>query len=192
MSVDTELYFSAIREVLGSVTTRDPGDYEHVTDTGILLQVYAENGYAERSDVTDSIKAVFVASLEKYFGETGSFPVIDGAVQFLEAVRRSRDTGVAIATGGWRDSALMKLKRAGFKIDGVPVVTSDDSPTRTGIMRLAYRKAGGLAGAVTYFGDAEWDRRACRDLGWNFVAVGRRLNGIESYEGLEWKFGDEA
>ena len=91
------------------------------------------------------------------------------------------DTRIAIATGGWRASALLKLESAGFKIDGIPLVTSDDSPIRVDIMRYALAKAGEGATSVTYFGDGEWDRRACRDLGWDFVAIGRKIGGIESY-----------
>ena len=52
-------------------------------------------------------------------------------------------------------------------------------------MRSALEKIGGDTGAVTYFGDAEWDQRACRDLGWNFVAVGPRLGGIRSFSNFE-------
>ena len=50
---------------------------------------------------------------------------------------------------------------------------------------LALKKLGDDVESVTYFGDAEWDRRACKTLGWNFVAVGPDLVGIESYVDVE-------
>lgn len=96
-----------------------------------------------------------------------------------------RDTRVAIATGCWRQSALLKLESAGFDIDGVPLVTSDEFPARIDIMRGALQSTGSDCAPVTYFGDAEWDRRACLELGWNFVAVGPALGGITSYTGFE-------
>ena len=171
---------------MGSVKIRNLTDYEHVTDTGILQQILDDNGYSGGSDVTGPIKSIFIEGLRNHIEDVGSFPIIDGAVQFLEESRKSDDTRIGIATGGWRESALLKLQSAGFNIDGVPLVTSDDSPSRTEIMRLALKKTGGFAGPVTYFGDAEWDERACQELGWNFVAVGRGLNGIESYTDIEW------
>jgi hypothetical protein len=47
-----------------------------------------------------------------------------------------------------------------------------------------------IDGAAQFFehargsGDAEWDQRACASLGWNFVAVGPELGGIETYTGV--------
>ena len=52
-------------------------------------------------------------------------------------------------------------------------------------MSSALEKIGDGVESVTYFGDAEWDERACRSLGWNFVAVGPGLGGIESYTEVE-------
>lgn len=181
-SVDTELYVSSVRKILGPVRLRALNDYDHVTDSGILTQVLSDNGCSDDPRIAASIRTLFVDRLREHVRSAGSFPIVDGAPQFFERIRRSRDTRLAIATGGWRDSALLKLDSAGFGIDGVPLVTSDDSPSRVEIMRLALEQAGEDIDSVTYFGDAEWDRRACRQLGWSFVAVGPELGGIESYE----------
>ena len=186
MGVDPKLYFSSIEQVLGPVRLRDLNDYDHVTDSGILEQVLEENGYSDVGKRIASVKAVFMEGLNRHIEDMGSFPVIDGAVQFVERIRRSTDMRIAIATGCWRESALLKLQTSGFDIEGVPVATSDDSPSRIEIMRSALRMTGSDAGAVTYFGDAEWDQRACHDLGWNFVAVGPRLGGIESFSSIEF------
>lgn len=190
MAVDNELYFSAVTEVLGPVSIRKLGDYDHVTDSGVLAQIlddngYDDNGYSASSDITASVKAIFFEGLRRHIENVGSFPVIDGALRFVESVRQSDDNRVAIATGGWRQSALLKLESAGFDIDGIPLLTSDDSSSRVGIMRSALKELGDDVESVTYFGDAEWDRRACQDLGWNFVAVGPDLDGIQSYVDVE-------
>jgi len=44
-------------------------------------------------------------------------------------------------------------------------------------MQVAEQRAlGGAAPASrTYFGDAAWDKRACAELGYRFVAVGRKV-----------------
>ncbi len=181
MGVDPRLYYSAIERVLGPVTLRDLNDYRHVTDSGILEQILEEHGLSEARDIARVIKADFLKELNRYIDDCGSFPVIDGALEFIDHVRGLSDTHVAIATGCWRESALLKLKTSGFEIEGIPIATCDDSTSRVDIMRAALRMTGGTPEAITYFGDAEWDRRACADLGWSFVAVGPRLGGIESF-----------
>ena len=185
MGVDPRLYFASIERVLGPVSLRDLGDYDHVTDSGILGQVLEDNGFSGAGELADSVKSMFMNGLNSHIEDIGSFPVIDGAVEFVERIRRSTDTRIAIATGCWRESALLKLRTSGFDIDGIPVATSDDSPSRVEIMQSALRMIGAESGGVTYFGDAEWDERACQDLGWNFVAVGPRLGGIQSFSSIQ-------
>lgn len=185
MAVDTELYFSSIAEVLGPVRIRDRlSDYEHVTDSGILAQLLDDNGRARDSAVIAAVKSVFVEKIAQHIEREGPFATIDGAIEFVAAVRESTDKRVAIATGGWRASALLKLESAGFDVDGIPLASGDDSLSRTEIMRAALAGIGDDVGSVTYFGDADWDERACRSLGWHFVAVGPGLGGIETYRGV--------
>lgn len=186
MSIDTELYFSSITEVLGPVSVRKRvSDYDHVTDSGILAQLLDDNGFSPNEKASADVRAVFVRKLTKHIETVGPFSVIDGAAQFFKSARNKSDCRIAIATGGWRASALPKLKSSGFPIDGVPLATSDDSQSRVEIMRSALEQAGDDIRSVTYFGDAEWDQRACNDLGWDFVAVGADLGGIESYVNIE-------
>ena len=186
MSVDSELYFSSINTVLGPVNIReDLSDYDNVTDSGILAQLIDDNGFSSEDEVAEAIQAIFVESLRKHIQTVGPFPAIEGAIQMVDKVRHSANTRIAIATGGWRRSALLKLESTGFNIDGIPVATCDNSPSRIEIMRTALSRIGNDFESVTYFGDAEWDRQACQNLGWNFVAVGPDLGGIESYENID-------
>ena len=182
MAIDNDVYFRTIREVLGPVEVRALEDYEHVTDSGVLMQILEDNGHPADADVMAEIKSLFIEGLKQHVADAGAFPVIDGAVQFVERLRGFKDTHLAIATGCWRDSAVLKLESSGFDIDGIPLATSDDAVSRVGIMRHALAGAGREPLSVTYFGDGEWDIRACRELGWDFVAVGPDLDGIESYD----------
>jgi phosphoglycolate phosphatase-like HAD superfamily hydrolase len=185
MSVDTAIYFTAINQVLGPVRVRDNlDDYDHVTDSGLLAQLLEDNGHAADSEVAASIKAVFVDGIRDHIRTVGPFPAVDGAVGFLDKTRDADRVGLAIATGGWRESALLKLESAGFDIDGIPLVTGDDAHSRVEIMRRALERLGDDFESVTYFGDAPWDRRACDVLGWEFRAVGAELDGILSYRSL--------
>lgn len=184
MAVDNELYFSAVQEVLGPVRLRDLRDYEHVTDEGVLAGIYDDNDRPADAASMQAIKSLFIDGLRNHVDTAGSFPIIDGAVEFVDRLRAMSDTYLAIATGCWRDSATLKLESAGFNIDGIPLATADDAVSRVGIMRHALHGARAEVSSIRYFGDAEWDRRACRELGWEFVAVGPDVDGIESYHHL--------
>ena len=183
MAIDSDLYFSSISAVLGSVEIRENlNDYDHVTDSGIIAQVMEDNALPLGSGAIESIRNRFVASLTGHIETDGPFPEILGAARFINRLRDSKEHDVAIATGSWRRSALLKLETSELNVKGIPVFSCDDSPSRTEIMRIALSHLGNMYESVTYFGDAEWDRRACETLGWEFVPVGSGLGGIETYD----------
>ncbi len=186
MSIDSGLYFSAISAVLGSVEFRaNLNDYDHVTDSGIIAQLLADNDFAVESSAIDLIRERYVANVSAHIESVGPFPTIHGATQFVDRLRDSKEHKVAIATGGWRSSAILKLETSGIDVNGIPVASCDDSHSRAEIMRVALAKLGDEFVSVTYFGDAEWDRRACQTLGWDFVLVGSDLGGIQTYDGVD-------
>jgi phosphoglycolate phosphatase-like HAD superfamily hydrolase len=186
MSIDSDLYFSSISAVLGPVKFRaNLNDYDHVTDSGIIAQLLADNDFAAESSAIDLIQERYVASVSAHIESYGPFPTIHGATQFVDRLRDSKEHKVAIATGGWKGSAILKLETSGIDVNGIPVASCDDSHSRAEIMRVALARLGDGFESVTYFGDAEWDRRACQTLGWDFVPVGSDLGGIQSYDGVD-------
>jgi len=186
MGVEPDLYDAAIRSVLGPVKVRaNLDDYQHVTDSGILAEVMDDNGLRAEAEILESIQGVFLAKLDEFIRSEGPFPEISGAVEFVEKTRQLPDVRVAIATGCWKKSALLKLESSGFGMDGIPVSSCDDVVSRTGIMAAALADLGDEFESITYLGDALWDQRACQELGWRFVAVGSNLDGIQSYAGLQ-------
>ena len=185
MAVDCEIFDRSIEAVLGPVRIRDAyNDYKNVTDRGIVEEVMADNERSPDPDVVDSVRSKFVSELSKHIFRSGPFKEVHGASRFLDRLRAEADTRIAIATGCWRESALLKLRSSGMALDDVAIATCDDSPSRTEIMRAAFARIGESVDSVTYFGDAEWDIRACQELGWNFVAVGSDIRGLNSYEGF--------
>ncbi len=188
--MDEALYKQAVEDVLGPIEFREHlGDYEHVTDTGILLQTFADNEMEPSDEYVGRIKQQFVALLRDFVESQGPFREIPGARHIVDRLRSSRRHQVAIATGGWRASALLKLSSAGLNWPDVPLATSDDAVARTDIMRAALESLGGNHESVTYFGDGEWDRQACERLGWRFRAVGPGLNGLLSFDDTLGEFG---
>ena len=180
--VDDQLYRRSVTAVLGPVRFRDNlADYDLVTDSGILAQVLEDNALSELPDPTTSIQSHFVNLLERHIARHGPFAEVPGARDIVAALHASADHHVAFATGGWRCSALLKLKTAGFETSGIPIATSDDDRDRSRIMLHALAQLGTDFESITYYGDGTWDRDACDALGWRFIAVGSALNGIDSF-----------
>lgn len=181
-AVDDALYRVAVRTVLGDVQLRPTlHDYPYVTDTGILQQILVDNALAREDRLLEEIRSVFVGLLRDHVSDNGPFVEIPGARDFLYSLRESASHAVALATGGWRQSAEFKLYSAGFDVGDIPLATSNDHYRRTTIMQIALDSLGGAFDSVTYYGDGPWDQQACEQLGWEFVAVGAELGGIENF-----------
>jgi len=180
---DDRLYRQAVGHVLGDVSLRPALiDYHPVTDTGILLQILEDNRLPEDPEIIAAVKREFCKRVEEFVQENGPFRALPGAQSVIGRLRASEVHCVAIATGGWRRSAEIKLATAGFDIGPVPLATSDDAIERTAIMEYALASIGEEVASVTYFGDGPWDQLACQRLGWAFRAVGPELAGISSYD----------
>jgi hypothetical protein len=126
------------------------------------------------------VKPAFVAKIGEYLA---AYPAneVAGAIDFFEHLKAESDIALSIATGGWGDTAFKKLKSAGFEFDGIPMASSNDNHSRTEIMKLASSVViNDQASSLTYFGDAEWDMRACSELGVNLVIVGNRVSHVQS------------
>lgn len=180
---DDRLYREAVFQVLGDVRLRPTlSHYDPVTDAGILLQILEDNDIEEDARRVAQIKEAFFLRLESFVALHGPFAEMPGAKDVIDRLRRSDAHQVAIATGGWRRSAEIKLNTAGFDVASLPLATSDDAIERTAIMELALAALGEEAASVTYFGDGQWDAQACEALGWTFRPVGPALAGISSYD----------
>ena len=143
-AVDDALYRQAVAEVLGDVRLRATlHDYEHVTDTGILSSIFTDNELERDVRRENAVRARFVELLDAHIAVHGPFREIPGAADLLHALQASPRHAVAMATGGWRQSAELKLRSAHIEYANVPLFTADDDSARTGIMKLALAGLGG-------------------------------------------------
>ena len=63
-TVDDALYREAVRDVLGDVQFRlSLTDYSHVSDSGILQEVFSDNAIAYEPALVEAIQTCFVDSL---------------------------------------------------------------------------------------------------------------------------------
>ncbi len=178
---DTTCFQAAIKDVLGVSIGPDWSRYRHVTDSGILTEVVEKLGlHSDGERIAEEVKEQFVSRVADYISCHDVSP-IPGAYDFLSQLVSRQNVSVAFATGGWAESARMKLDAAGVSFSGIPLASSSDHYSRIEIMRLAERLAGnGRYDSRTYFGDGPWDQKASETLGYNFVSVGNRINSPQS------------
>lgn len=182
-TTDDMLYLASVREVLGNVKVRQSwGMYTQFTAAGILAEILGDNAIEVTPATVAAVRDCFVASVGRHVSARGPFAEVPGAKAFVQSLHKSTTHRVAYATGGWLGAALLKLSASEFPVTGIPLATSDDHVERQEIMLHALRQLGGTFDTVTYYGDGHWDAEAAKSLGWQFVPVGRRLNGLTRYE----------
>jgi phosphoglycolate phosphatase-like HAD superfamily hydrolase len=173
---DEECYIDAVSQVLGHGIDSRWANYTHVTDTGILDQhLHTHNLIHVREEIHAQVKSTFITNIKEHLFR---FPAqeVPGAAKFLSFIRKQGNVSVSIATGGWSETACLKLASAGVDVAGIPMASANDHYSRTEIMKLALQKAAVPPNhKLTYFGDAAWDKKACKELNFNFVLVGDQV-----------------
>ena len=176
---DAALYAEAVWSVLGADVDQTWASYRNVTDSGILEEVLEQRGGLDPGAIEEirlGVKRRFVDSVRDYLGANATLiREIAGARALLDALRAMPGVSVAIATGGWAETARLKLRAIGVETEGLGFASASDAVARTKIMQLAEQRAlrGAAAITRTYFGDGPWDERASAELGYRFVAIGR-------------------
>jgi len=172
---DTDCFVRSLTELCGfHDVDEDWSHYKHATDSGILLEIYEAHAGRSPSPIEISQFRQHFVSLLAQTSSEACFAPVAGASMLLSRLAGSGEHGVALATGAWRDSARLKMARAGLCYDDYPAASSDDALDRESIIRLSIRRAaeryGGFSETV-YVGDGVWDARACRSVGIPFIGV---------------------
>lgn len=174
---DEELYRKAVlSEVPGVKLRKSSHDYHHSTDSGILTEILTELNLPVNK-YYDSVRQRFGKLVKNHLQTSSTCTPIPGAKDLLDNLRKIPNIQVGVATGGWCHTAQMKLKVAGLSHLDVPMASGDDAHCRTEIMQICAGKMESSTLNFVYVGDAEWDLRAANKLGWQFIGVGKRLEG---------------
>lgn len=182
---DSECFAEAVKEVTGYEIDTNWSRYKHVTDTGILNQFFKETNIENTEISHESIKSVFLSKIQTRIAKK---PIneIAGASAFITSLKEFENVAVSFATGGWYESAILKLESAGIDISNIPIASANDHHSRIEIMKIAEKRVVKETHlSVTYFGDGSWDLKACKDLGVNFVLVGNKLEHNQSIMNFE-------
>jgi len=150
-------------------------------------------GRSPTAQETSQFRQHFIQLLAAASSQSPFTPVA-GADRLLSRLAQGGSHRVSLATGGWRDSARLKMASAGMCYEDFPSASADDALDRESIIRLSRQRAAeryGRFGSTVYVGDGVWDARACRSIGIPFIgiATGSRATRL-SAEGAVCVFPD--
>lgn len=172
--VDVECYEAAVLAELGLEIPNDWPTFDEVTDAAILATACHRVGRPVPEQEVQNRIAHRVGELLEAAWEAGPerFRAIPGAENIFRILTEA-GWQVAMATGAWRPSALVKLRAAGVPFEDTPLASSSDHPARAEIIRHAVHSLPhGDPGPFVYIGDGVWDGRASLSLGYSFIGVG--------------------
>lgn len=169
-------------------------DYRHTTDSGITPEVLERHrGRPATADEVARHKRRFIELLEAASEEEPEgFHPVPGAAELLAALAERPGWRVVVATGSWRDSALLKLRLAGLDQFELPLASADDAEAREEIVAHGAGLAAGdgpFTGTVL-IGDKPWDLAAARHFGFGFVGVATSSREWLEQAGAESVFDD--
>ena len=177
MKVDEDCFVRSFKDVFGFADIdSDWSHYPRTTDSGIFHDVFAARiGRSPTAQEVSQFRQHFIQLLAAASSQSPFAPVA-GADRLLSRLAQGGSHRVSLATGGWRDSARLKMASAGMCFDDHPAASADDAHDREFIMRFSMQRAAERYGApfvsTVYVGDGIWDARACRALGIPFIGIG--------------------
>lgn len=160
------------------------GNFSHMTDSSISREIFERiEGRPPQPSETRAIQDDFVARLHiEYAADATQFAPLPGAAPALGQLREAAGWEVALASGGWSESARLKLELAGIKPDALPGAFGDEFFSREEIVCAAVDRA-----AKTYdvdafdrivsIGDGAWDVATAHNLGLPFIGVTTENSG---------------
>ena len=177
MKADEECFVRSLDAACGfSNVDTDWSRYKHATDSGIFREIYeTRTGRLPSPSEASQFRQHFIQLLAAASSQSPFAPVA-GADRLLSRLAQGGSHRVSLATGGWRDSARLKMASAGMCFDDHPAASADDALDRESIMRLSRQRAAERYGesfaCTVYVGDGVWDARACRSVGIPFIGIG--------------------
>ena len=177
---DDDLYVSALADCgldERSVST-DWSIYRHATDSGVFQEVFSSQlGYDPSPSERAFFCAQYIQRLRRAIQERPtSIAEVRGAREMISRLRNTENLRIAVASGAWRDSVVLKLAQIHIDVNGLPSTYAETSIDRQVIIRAAVAEARTHFSCefarIIYVGDRAWDAAAAAGLGMGFIGVG--------------------
>ena len=184
--VDDDCFRRAVADIFALVNTSvDWSDAPHITDSALARWLCQTHCHRDASEAELArLTAHFVGLLRLELARLPARFLATPGAQGLFAYLRAAGWGVALATGGWFPSAVLKLRAAGLHDSEIVLASASDAQSRPEIVALARQRAAERYGQdferVVSVGDAPWDVRAAAELGYGFIGVGPRATSLRA------------
>jgi hypothetical protein len=141
MKVDEECFIRSFKDVFGITDIdTDWSHYPRTTDSGVFHDVFtARIRQSPTAQEVSRFRHHFVQLLAAASSQSPFAPVA-GADRLLSRLAQGGSHRVSLATGGWRDSARLKMASAGMCFDDHPAASADDALDRESILRLSRQR----------------------------------------------------
>src|SRR5438067_7935606 len=187
IKIDEECFVRSFKDVFGFADIdTDWSHYPHTTDSSIFHEIYvSRRGRTPTAPDVSRFRQHFIGLLAAASSQSPFAPG-SGADRLLSRLAQRGSHRVALATGGWRDSARLKMASAGMCFDDHPAASADDALDREFIMRLSEQRAAERYGAsftsTVYVGDEFGMLAQVAVLAFRLLALAQ---GVERHDCLQ-------
>lgn len=195
--VDDKCFIKAFKNVFEiDISNQDWSELKNVTDWGITEEIILKNWNRIPTEIEyKKMVSEFVSELQSEFKkDKKEFREINGASNFIKFLIEKSNVKIGIATGGWKKSAILKLKSIGIDSTEFVFSNSNDFKTRENIVLNAISKLNlkweNKIERIIYFGDGTWDYVTCEKLGIEFVGIDNSNNDKLKKIGVKTIFND--
>jgi len=182
--VDDNCFITAFQDEFKVVLTNtDWATFTNVTDIGLFNELY-KSIFFHSPTISEELnfKNRFFNYLESELkSNQDNFKAVNGASDFIEFCVSHKDYKIAYATGGWKNSAVIKLNAANIFHQDIPLCSCDSFIRRQDILLKAIEQSKqhyqvSDFNNIFYFGDGEWDFKTTKELQIPFVGVNTEGN----------------
>lgn len=180
VKVDDECFIQSFQDLHNiDLTGANWNNFNNVTDSGLTSEIFETHlGRQPSEQELLELKTHFYKLLNHRRNEITE---IKGAKDTLASLIKNPEISVAFATGGWKETAELKLLTIGFEINDLILISANEDLNRAVITKLAIEKS--LIkeqlvkfDTITYIGDGLWDFKTAEALNINFIGVDSQQN----------------
>jgi phosphoglycolate phosphatase-like HAD superfamily hydrolase len=181
VKVDTQCFVQSIEDLFAikNINTRWH-TYKNATDSSIFEEIFekALSRKPTSSEIRMHVEKFTKLLHVRYQQDKNLFKEIPGAQKVLANLKTHPTWKIAIATGGWQKSTVLKLTLAGIDFDRFPLVSASDEKTREDIVRKCINNsmkhyAVNHYDKIVSVGDTTWDIKTAYNLKIGFVGVNK-------------------
>lgn len=176
-SIDDTCFINSIKECWNcKLQDVDWSMYKNVTDTGLAKDIYINYFKKEvQEEELLKLKEIFISKISSSLkNEPEAFNEIPGATKFFRLLQ-NKNVVLAFATGGWKETAEIKLRNININLSDFLYATSNDHFSRKAIVLQAIERAKERYNTtfknVIYFGDGVWDYKVTHQLKMQFIGI---------------------